>query len=185
MTPPHGTVEDILGSWWEAEKQWVKWVVAYTDEAAHCGEGKAVWNKGRVNSNPHMGMPGGDRFWKEKQLYCSAFLGPYPQLACYGHKAVSLRHLQVGPHVFHLEYESSSSWMSNVGDGTCEVVGVELDKGYHPKIRLPLFAVDFVLGREAYAIDFNVAPGIRGSGVEKVLDGKDACRALEQALEDL
>ena len=69
--------------------------------------------------------------------------------------------------------------MSNVGDGDCQVVGVYMNDGYHPSINLPLFAIDFVVGQELYAIDFNVAPGIRGSGVEKLLTAKEVVESIE------
>ncbi len=189
LTPPNGVVGEILDSWWEAERQRVKWVVAYTDETAHCTEGKEVWWKqcASLNRQPKMGYDAqnerANRNYRE--VYCSAFVGSYPQFVAGNQKSTSLRYLQVGPHVFWIEYSSTESWMSNYGDGDIQVVCIELDKGYHPKIRLPLFAVDFVLGREMYAVDFNTAPGIRGSGVEKVLSGKDCCQALERALEDL
>jgi hypothetical protein len=176
MVPPHGTVGEILGGWWDGEQKWVKHVVAYTNEQAHCGEGKVVFGEGQLKSNPDMGAPGGDRFWRERALYCSAFVGDYYQR--FG-RGCSVRRLQVGPHVFWVEYRSTESWMSNVGDGSCEVVGVEKGVGFHPAIPLPLFAIDFVLGKEMYAVDFNSAPGIRGSGVEKYLPGPEAVEAIE------
>jgi hypothetical protein len=189
-TPPHGLVGDVLGSWWEAEKCWVKWVVAYTDEAAHCAEGKEVWWKqcAALNWQPRMGYDArNERANRNSEtVYCSAFVGCYPQLGRHGRPAVSLRRLQVGRHVFWVEYKSTESWMSNFGEGTCEVVGQEWDAGYHPYLRLPLFAVDLVWGgADLYAVDFNTAPGIRGSGVEKLLPGPECVRVLEQALEDL
>jgi hypothetical protein len=174
--PPHGTVGEVLESWWEAEQTWVKAVVAYTDESAHCAEGKTVFLHGQLKSNPDMGAPGGDRYWRERAMYCSAFVGNYYQTF---NRGCSIRRLQVGPHVFWVEYRSTESWMSNYGDGTAEVVGVEMDAGYHPHLRHPLFAVDFVLGKEMYAVDFNTAPGIRGSGVEKHLPAGEAVRAIE------
>lgn len=109
------------------------------------------------------------------EVFCSAFVGnPFENKGC------SIRRLQVGPHVFWVEYKSSESWMSNFGEGTNEVIGVEKNAGFHPVIRKPLFAIDFVLGREMYAVDFNTAPGIRGSGVEKHIN----CYEVEQALRD-
>lgn len=168
-TPPHGRVEDVLDSWWEAERTWVRWVVAYTDPAAHCGEGKELFNRGRIRSNPD--MSGRPRFTRERALFCTAFVGdPFAR------PAVSWRRLQVGRRVFWVEYTSTASWMSNVGDGTCVVIG---DAGVWPDGPYPLWAVDFVLGREMYAVDLNTAPGIRGSGVEKVLGGPEVVSEIE------
>lgn len=182
LVPPHGPVADVLGSWWEAEQKWVKAVVAYTDEMAHCGEGKEVWWKQcpALNMQPKMGYdPQNERARRNLEVYCSAFVGAHPQLIAGLQPAVSIRRLQIGRHVFWVEYRSTESWMSNVGDGTCEVIGVEMDAGYHPHVRRPLFAVDFVLGREMYAVDLNYGPGVRGSGVEHLLPAPDAVRAIE------
>lgn len=170
-----------MGSWWEAEQVTVRAVVAYDDEYAHCGAGKRAFQKWQLKSNPHMGMTGGDRFWKENALYCTAFVGDYiPD------RGESLRRLQIGRHVFWITYTSSESWMSNSGDGACEVVGQEWDAGYHPVIRLPLWAADFVWGnRGLYAVDFNTAPGIKGTGVERLLPPDRAVATLEEALNEL
>lgn len=179
-TPPHGLVPEVLDSWWEGEKTWVKHVVAYTDESAHCTEGKVVYGRDQFKTNPCMNCPGGDYYWRERserdRLYCSAFVGSYHMAASRG--GCSLRRLQIGPHVFWVEYRSTESWMSNYGDGECFVVGVEKDAGFHPFFRRPLFAIDFVLGREMYAVDLNYGPGVRGSGVEKILSGPEVVRAV-------
>ena len=178
LTPPHGLVGEVMGMWWESEKLWVRAVVAYTDEMAHCGEGKRVYRESELKSNPDMGSPGGDRYWRERKLYCSAFVGNQ-KLPDY-EKSLSWRRLQVGKHVFWIEYTSKESWMSNVGEGDCQVIGFEMNAGYHRKIKLPLFAVDFVLGREMYAVDFNTAPGIRGSGVEKLMTASQVVGAIKE-----
>lgn len=179
LVPPHGTVGEILRS--EFEDCPIDAVVAYTDINAHCGDGKRVFVRGMLKSNPDMGSPGGDRFWRERELFCSAFIGSYPK-TCTGGSS-SIRRLQIGPHVFWIEYTSKESWMSNVGDGDIAVIGVEQDAGYH-SIRLPLFAIDFVLGKEMYAVDLNVSPGIRGSGVEKYIKPYEVLEALEQSYRD-
>jgi hypothetical protein len=176
-------VVDVAGSYWDdwglPEKGRIKYVVAYTDESAHCTDGKKLLREcdWRFDGNlTHLR----EVIYPNHQLYCSAFVGdPHARPSC------SLRRLQLGRHVFWVEMTSSESWMSNLGEGDNTVVGVELDAGYHPVIRRPLFAVDFVIGREMYAVDFNTAPGVRGSGVEKVLSGPDACAALERAILDL
>ena len=182
LVPPRGYVGEVMGSPWEAEGiSRIQVVVAYTDEMAHCTEGKRVFTEGHLRSNPHMGAPGGDRYWKEHQLYCTAFVGGMSAWAQSYRGVCSLRRLQVGPHAFWIEYRSTEGWMSNHGDGSATVVGVEKDSGYHPAIRYPLFAIDFVLGREMWAVDFNTSPGIRGSGVEKHLSAPQAVEAIKAA----
>jgi hypothetical protein len=179
-TPPHGLVGDVAGMWWGDEKRLVREVVAYEDEMAHCTEGKRVltpmhykWD-GCITRLPELR--------RIQDLYCSAFVGSHPQVVYGG--AVSWRHLQIGPHVFWIEYRSTESWMSNLGEGECFVVGVEKNAGFHPVIKRPLFAIDFVLGREAYAVDLNFGAGIKGSGVEKYLTSDEAVKAIEDFFEE-
>lgn len=175
-TPPHGLVGDVYYSWWEAEREWVRAVVAYEDESAHCGEGKVFVSEREIKVTPSMGGNRPDELRRNHLvgLYCSAFVGPRYRPT----SATSWRRLQIGPHVFWVEYRSATSWMSNV-DGECEVIGVEMDAGFHPHIRRPLFAIDFVLGREMYAVDLNYAPGVRWSGVENHLPGPAAVAAIQ------
>ncbi len=177
-TPPVGTFSDLieLEEWPEGR---IKFVVAYTDPAKHVGEGKEVWGMNRWQSNPHMGMPGGQRHYDKFQTFCSAFVGPLSG-------GVSWRRLQVGPHVFWIEYRSDTDWRSNCGEGDVWLLESNLNEGYHPRIRLPLFAIDFVHGeKDMYAVDFNIAPGIKGSGVERVLDAYSCVESLEKAVVDL
>jgi hypothetical protein len=194
QTPPHGLVGDVMNRSWPEEYQdsvggpsWapINLVVVYDDETAHCAEGKRLLRKCQITSNPHMGMPGGDRYWREKQLYCSAYVHPKGYRGVPVEKAESLRLLQVGPHTFYLLYTSEASWMSNDGEGDVDLVDYRLNAGFHPVVKKPLWAVDFAPGRAGlYAVDFNVAPGMRGTGVNRVLGGAqvvDAVRAFYEA----
>lgn len=157
-TPPHGLVRDVAGTYWGDERRHVLDLVVYDDPTAHCGDGKRI---SRAGDEP-------------PEKYCSAYLGDRGP-------GVSWRYLQVGRHHFWLEYTSEADWRSNVGDGAVTIIGVGLDAGYHPFFKLPLFAVDFVIGNDLYAVDFNTAPGIRGSGVEKILPPKAAAQAIKDA----
>lgn len=173
-TPPFGTFEHLTENrWWD--EGYIKFVVAYTDTKAHVGEGKELWSLSRAKNlvgglmNPDL-----NQYFKIMETFCSAYVdGPH---------GVSWRRLQVGPHVFWIEYTSNSDWRSNCGEGDIELLEYKLNEGYHPHIRLPLFAIDFVHGKkDMYAVDFNIAPGIRGSGAEKVLKPDHAVQAIEEA----
>jgi hypothetical protein len=160
-TPPHGEMDDVLGTWWQEGT--ITTVVEYTDLLAHVGEGKELFSLTSL--------------WEgcDTSRFCSAFVP--------GPRGVSWRRLQVGRHVFWIEYTSEMDWRSNCGEGDIELLESKLNAGYHPHIRLPLFAIDFVhRAKDMYAIDFNIAPGIRGSGVEKVLSSWDAVEAIETAV---
>jgi hypothetical protein len=167
LTPPHGLLRDVVHTWWESEKKWVTRVVAYEDESAHRGDGK------RWMSEMHYRRDGCVSRLEENErvhnLFCSAYVGgPAPA------PGVSWRLLQLGRHRVWLEYWSEADWRSNVGDGGCRVIGYDGLVGYHDELSLltPLWAVDFALGNEAYAIDFNVCPGVGGSGAERVVPPK-------------
>lgn len=162
-TPPHGSVKNIAGSWWEQEQQWVKWVVVYDSLTSHRGDGKRLAQSSSFRWDGCLTRLG--ECYRQEQLFCSAYVGYTP--------GVSWRMLQIGPHRFWIEYNSVDDWRSNCGDGDCKLFAVEMDIGYHPGFNLPIFAVDFVLGKFAtYAIDLNVSPGIRGTGVEKHLSSE-------------
>jgi hypothetical protein len=176
--PPHGPVKDVTNTWWAEECCWPQLVVAYEDEQAHCGKGK------RLLRPEHYKWDGCVTRIREcdrlNSLFCSAYLGKVPRIP-----SVSWRLLQVGYHRFWVEYTSRTDWRSNCGDGNCQVIGVERDAGPHPALPYPLWAVDFVLGKEMYAVDLNVAPGIRGSGVERVVSPRELAASIRAAAEDL
>lgn len=92
--------------------------------------------------------------------------------------------MATAPHRFWIEYVSYGDWRSNVGEGEVFVTGCEMDCKARPFPEIPFFAIDYVVGKELYAIDLNVAPGVRGSGVEKYLDGADFCAVLEKYMSE-
>lgn len=99
-----------------------------------------------------------------------------------GGQGQTLRYLQVGSKKFLLEYTSRNDWCSNCGEIDIRVVSQEQKDEYNRRIALPLFAIDFVRGNALYAIDLNVAPGIRGIGVEDILPAKAAAEAIKKAV---
>ncbi len=150
--PPHGLAEGLPSD----DRQ----VVVYIDERAHRGDGKIVCTA---------------RYARGLHPEClSAEYIPEP-------RGVSWRYLQVGLKRFWLEYRNPGGWRSNVGDDVDVSVFCQETDGLHPFFRLPLFAIDFVPGQKLWAVDLNVAPGVRGSGVEKVLSGMDAAASIEEA----
>lgn len=138
-------------------------LVVYLDEMAHRGEGKIkVLLCQAINDYP--------------EHFCSLYI---PHLS---RETISLRYLQIGDKIFWLRYTSSDDWRSNCGNVQIEVLTQEKD-GYHPRLPYPLFAVDFVIGGDKfYAVDFNTAPGINHTGIEKLLSGKEAADAIKRAI---
>ena len=131
-------------------------VVVYLDEYAHRGEGKILTTLG-------------DAIKEYPYLYCSRFVESQPSVPGIEH-ATSYRHLQVGRKSFCLRYTGYGSWMSN----HAEEVEVEfLFEGFEARgplssqVPFPVFAVDMVqCGPWLYAVDFNTAPGIGGTGID-------------------
>lgn len=157
MTPTHGRLgEQDLGH---------REVVVYLDERLHCGEGKT-----RLLYNDAVVRHPGKLF--------SLFIPP---------GGVSIRHLHIGRRCFELQYRSVEDWRSNVGDGDCCVRGEIAVPTYRSKVAEALFAIDFVPllpTEQLFAVDFNIAPGMRGSGMERVLSAWEAAELIKDYLED-
>jgi len=164
-TPEHGTVvrvyhnlkekfpgfsEELFDLYTETVK-----VVVYLDEFVHQGEGKVLSTLGdALKNHPH--------------VYCSKFVQSQPSYPGIEY-ATSYRHLQIGRRSFCLRYGGFGSWMSN----HAKEVEVEfLFEGYEGRgplsshVPYPVFAIDMVQsGPWLYAIDFNTAPGLSGTGI--------------------
>jgi len=163
--PEHGTVVDLYNLFREKFPEFGDElfelytatinVVVYLDPFAHRGEGKILTTLAdALREHPH--------------LYCSRFVETAPQLPTM-QCATSYRHLQIGRRSFCLRYTGFGSWMSN----HAEEVEVEfLFEGYEGRgplsshVPYPVFAIDMVQsGPWLYAVDFNTAPGIDGTGI--------------------
>lgn len=135
-------------------------VVVYTDTQAHAGEGKLL-----VNLHDAL------------QHYPNHFASEHIPALPNG-LGQSLRYLCIGSRQFWLRYTSADDWRSNCGEVNIEVLCEEqphtVASLQRNKIQYPLFAVDFVCGRELYAVDFNIAPGIKGTGIEDQLPAQEA-----------
>ena len=143
-------------------------VVVYTDESAHCGEGKIIqtWNQAERN-------------------YPNSFATEFITVL-QNNMGYSLRYLRVGVRQFWLSYSSANDWRSNCGDVTIELLceekkcRKELPAG---KWTAPLFAIDFLpVGSLLYAVDYNIAPGLMGSGLERIMSAHDVYDEISQTL---
>lgn len=133
--------------------------VIYEDEYAHCGEGKF--------RSDHS-----DKKWSGK-LY-SKFILSCPQ-------AMSFRDLWIGNSRFFLQYVSDDEWRSNWGNVMITPINtVYAAEFFFPKydrsnVLTPMFAIDYVREyrtEELLAVDFNTAPGINGTPIQKLYEGK-------------
>lgn len=141
-------------------------LVVYTDEHAHCGEGKRLYRPD-ADRPPPAGFPG---------LFSSVFIDTRVEGL-----AFSTRRLVVGDLVFFVDYESRVSWMSNVG-GEYKVRPLptggplRLNRDRDP-VAYPMYAIDFLIvdGGDDIAVDLNTCPGVPVEAVNLV--GRDVLTA--------
>lgn len=140
-------------------------VVIYLDETAHRGEGKIK-------------IPLRDAVVQYPDHLAAEYIPALPSGL-----GLSWRYLQLGDKVFWLEYASWNDWRSNCGDVSIKVLSRERD-GYCERINYPLFAIDFIpaYGLGLFAVDFNVTPQVKGTGIENLLAPRDAAEAIKKAI---
>lgn len=121
-------------------------LIVYTDEYAHCGEGKVLWKPGDPVDYP-------------ADTFCSEFVGD-PD----ARPAKSHRILIIGYYEVHLKYRSDDHWQSNVGGEFHVYAGPMQWEALRTRcvIPYPMFAVDQVVGDsgENVAVDLNTCPGV-------------------------
>lgn len=161
--PIFGITQEILYS----QNKQPSVVVVYMDEFSHRGEGKVRLTLAEAASE-----------YPDKLVI--EYIPSYTDMG-----SKSLRYLQVGDKRFWLEYSSTNDWRSNCGDVSIRILSREPD-GYHKKIGLPLFAIDFVEDVKGilYAVDFNIAPGIKGTGVENILSAMVVAESIKLVISE-
>lgn len=146
-------------------------VVVYTDIRAHAGDGKVKTTLKEANE-------------KYPECLAAQFI-PTPGNSS-SYKSRSERLLVVGDRICYMEFLSSDDWRSNCGE-------VTMNKTYMPVfgngisgIKIPLYAIDFVVnGKERFAVDFNTAPGIKGTPAEDMLSPQDVAAQIKKVIYEL
>lgn len=139
-----------------------KKVVVYKDTNTHCGNGKIL-------------MDAMDATMSFPNFLASEY--------CPLHKGVSIRHLQLGELWFKLQYKSVDDWRSNCGSDV-DIKVLDCGVGYHETIDAPIFAIDFVETADGLmAIDYNIAPGCRWTGIEQLVKPKVIAESIKSAIE--
>lgn len=162
ITPPFGIVNQMKN---HALIENEAYVVVHTDITSHRGENKLLM-----------------RFNEALEQYPESFMVMYVS----SFTGVSWRYLRVGDRSYILRYESED-WRSN-WDTKQIVVEREDASDIHISIEAPLYAIDFVKNIKPdgspvmVAIDYNIAPQIRGTGVEELLTAIDAADAIKNKL---
>jgi hypothetical protein len=166
--PRYGFPSDLF-------QQGVTDLVAYVDPYAHRGEGKSM-------------MPVESALEHLPDTFCAEYLEPNDNtlftLTGEPARSHSIRHLHVGNRSWVIGYWGFDDWRSNVGEGEVKVL-CEGPWGYHPKVKLPLWAIDFVPhGKHVYAVDFNTAPGMRGTGLVEQVGAMAIANLIKAAVFD-
>lgn len=141
-------------------------VVLISDDVAHCGIGK-------------------DRVGYLEAAYGESTC-PYMEYIEPAEPATSYRLLVVGARQFWLKYKSDHEWKSNVGEVDISlVVAVRPDcPRIYPKITEPLYAIDFVKGKDGIlvGVDFNCSPGIKGTPVQDLLKPNEVYELIKDQI---
>lgn len=168
-TPRYGTVAHLVPHLREAYgvAEPFAEIVVYLDPRTHAGEGKV-------------------------KVTLDEALAQYPEHLASEHIANTptglgrtLRYLRIGKRQFWLRYTSLDDWRSNCGEVEIEVLCEKKSRSQDEGVAIPypLFAVDFVhAGNLLYAIDFNTAPGLRGTGLEKLISAREVYEEIAGAV---
>ena len=175
-TPMHGKVRDLYAELIERtpfqnlseKKRFAEelfQVVVYTDISAHCGDGKLL-----------LGLEEAKNHYPEH--FASEYIPALPN--GFGQ---TLRYMRIGKRQFWLRYTSTDDWRSNCGNVHIEVLCEETAKSREElqkaPFNRPIFAVDFVSANDLYAIDLNVSPGLKGTGIEEFISAKEVYSEIQ------
>lgn len=150
-------------------------VVVYTDETMHQGIGKELLTVEQARAKHY------------DELLCTFFVDSA------GASAISRRWLAVGHRVLVFEYESRDDWRSNYD--TTDIRFVEELSSCPESLRrlmsaytTPIIAIDCVQARGTsrwLATDLNLAPGMRGSGIEDIISPAECASLIKEKFYEL
>jgi hypothetical protein len=149
------------------------WVV-YTDNYAHCGEGKLLVKDGIFPQDVD-------------SCYASEYIPDFPGL--------SFRYFVIAGQGAWFEHWSTDDWKSNCGDGDLGplrdgILNKEEIEEACKKVGNAVFAIDFVAkkteeGIYLGAIDFNTAPRLQGTPAHQILlDKFGSNQKIAEAISD-
>jgi hypothetical protein len=147
----HGTVKKLYKRYHTRKKCDGHKMVIYTDEMAHCGEGKIL-------------VPIEEVQHRYMNNYASIYVESTYNRLPIGYKSVSQRYLFVGSNIYlGLLYASKNDWRSNCGE--VEIFLTSLDRNYHGNngINEAIWALDSTVDSQPINLrpmDFNIAPGL-------------------------
>ncbi|HEX5186477.1 MAG TPA: hypothetical protein VFV86_06265 [Nitrososphaeraceae archaeon] len=155
LTPLFGKISTFIIKEYDKDKK----VVIYDNIWSHCGENKRI-------------ITFSEALLSERDKYMCEFV-EFDKTLFTDYIAKSTRQLFIGNLVYQYDYYSYNDWRSNYGrTNTSEPIQIDLPK-WREKIYYPLFAIDYVGPQtELKAIDFNIAPGVNGINLGKLISGE-------------
>ena len=165
----HGLVKDLCAELLEGKiTDNLIDLIVYIDSVAHRGEGKVK-------------MPVHEALRKYPDRLASQHIPSVP-----GPGSMSYRYLCIGRRGYLLRYSNPDDWRSNYGPNvTVEVLGCLGDLSPEKLIacRYPMFAVDLIpCGKKLMAVDFNTAPGLKGTGIENICKPSKVYELVREAI---
>ena len=146
-------------------------LVVYTDELAHCGEGKVLWKPGDLDPDTSVRQP----FASEYKPDMADHDGTDDDDDGLGTLTVSWRELVVGKFKFVIKYTTRNSWMSNV-DGDYEITHHAPACRSADLLTYPMYAIDSTdCDDRFYHFDLNTCPGVPLEAVNLI--GRDVLTA--------
>lgn len=138
-------------------------VVIYTDPGAHGGSGKIKLSLAAA-----------------LKQFPNHFASEFIPNTTSGH-GQSIRYLRIGQRQFWLRYTSQNDWRSNCGNVEIEILGEDFSSMPQTLMgpsQVPIFAIDFVFSTHMYAIDYNIAPSLMGTGLHELIPAHDIFREI-------
>lgn len=171
--PINGTVQEVFEQrFGKSAKFFENHIVLYHDITSHSGE-----NKELIRANQALKQ--------YPDTFCSVYIK---------HKdweehsfGISYRYLKIGKNHYWLKYTSYDDWRSNNGNVKIELLdNIErFDNVLYIPSYVPFFAIDFIADKyeDFYAIDYNIAPGLKWTGIEQILSPNDVYKLIVEGVE--
>lgn len=144
-------------------------IVVYTDNYLHAGNGKELTY-----------ITGASLFIGDDK-WCSEFI---PTTDDPENHSISYKYMKWGMHYALLKIECKGGWRTNSGDLEIEMLEHGREQDLSKVQFLPLYSIDYVRRNKLdYGVDFNTAPGFRGTGLKDYYTGVEVANSLYEWFE--
>lgn len=166
-TPHHGLVEDLVPFLFEFYSTENLKLIVYLNNYYHTRSSIVVLDAKKA-------------FNLYKDKYSSEFI------KCDEEKATTYTYLKIGRLDFGIVYTANdnSLFSNELNNSTIKVACSGEGTGYHPKIKFPIFSIDYINNNnQLYAIDFNISPSITETKIQVFLSPQEIYKEIARASE--